>query len=75
MPQLILRKRTESDDYELFARAWQAANDKARELGGLRSAYSALPSAPPTPNRRAHQHNGDDHQYWCLCPLSAPAEQ
>jgi hypothetical protein len=51
MPQLILRKRTESDDYELFARAWQAANDKVRELGGLRSAYSALPSAPPTPNR------------------------
>jgi hypothetical protein len=35
MPQLILRKRTESDDYELFARAWQAANDKARELGWI----------------------------------------
>jgi hypothetical protein len=35
MPQLILRKRTESDDYELFARAWQAANDKAREVGWI----------------------------------------
>jgi hypothetical protein len=35
MPQLILRKRTESDDYELFARVWQAANDKARELGWI----------------------------------------
>jgi hypothetical protein len=33
MPQLILRKRTESDEYELFARARQAANDKGRELG------------------------------------------
>ncbi|MGH6826497.1 hypothetical protein [Methyloceanibacter sp.] len=35
MPQLILRKRTEGDDYELFARAWQAANTKARELGWI----------------------------------------
>ena len=35
LPQLILRKRTESDDYDLFARAWQAANDKARELGWI----------------------------------------
>ena len=35
MPQLILRKRTEGEDYELFARAWQAANDKARELGWI----------------------------------------
>jgi hypothetical protein len=50
-PQLILRRRSETDDHTLLARAWQAANDKARELGGLRSAYSALPSAPPTPNR------------------------
>ena len=35
LPQLILKKRTESDDYELFARAWQAANDKARELSWI----------------------------------------
>ena len=34
-PQLILRRRTETDDHELIARAWQAANDKARELGWI----------------------------------------
>ena len=32
-PQLILRSRTAHDDYELLARAWNAANEKARELG------------------------------------------
>jgi hypothetical protein len=35
LPQLILRKRTASEDYELFALAWRAANDKARELGWI----------------------------------------
>ncbi len=34
-PQLILGRRTETDDHELLARAWQAANDKARELGWI----------------------------------------
>jgi len=34
-PQLILRRRTDTDDHELLARAWQAANDKARELGWI----------------------------------------
>jgi hypothetical protein len=34
-PQLVLRIRTQSDDDELLARAWQAANDKARELGWI----------------------------------------
>jgi hypothetical protein len=34
-PQLILRRRTETDDYELLARVWKAANDKARELGWI----------------------------------------
>jgi len=34
-PQLILRYRTETDNYELLAQAWQAANDKARELGWI----------------------------------------
>ena len=34
-PQLILRRRTDTDDHELLARAWQAANDKAREWDGL----------------------------------------
>jgi hypothetical protein len=33
--QLILRHRTRTDDHELLARAWQAANDKARELGWI----------------------------------------
>jgi hypothetical protein len=30
-----LRRRSETDDNELLARAWQAANDKARELGWI----------------------------------------
>ena len=34
-PQLILRRRTQTDDHELLAQAWQAANDKARELGWI----------------------------------------
>ena len=34
-PQLVLRLRTKSDDYELLAKAWHAANDKARELGWI----------------------------------------
>ena len=34
-PQLIPMKQT-GDDLELLARAWQAANDKARELGWIR---------------------------------------
>ena len=32
-PQLTLRRRTATDDHALIARAWQAANQKARELG------------------------------------------
>jgi hypothetical protein len=34
-PQLILKRRTQTDDYVVLARAWQAANDKARELGWI----------------------------------------
>jgi hypothetical protein len=34
-PQLIVTRRTETDDHALLARAWQAANDKARELGWI----------------------------------------
>ena len=33
-PQL-LKRRTQTDDYVVLARAWQAANDKARELGWI----------------------------------------
>jgi hypothetical protein len=34
-PQLVLRSRTITDDHALLAQAWQAANDKARELGWI----------------------------------------
>ena len=34
-PQLLLRERSRTDDYELLAEAWKAANDKARELGWI----------------------------------------
>ena len=34
-PQLILRRRSDSDDHTLLAQAWRAANDKARELGWI----------------------------------------
>jgi predicted nuclease of predicted toxin-antitoxin system len=34
-PQLIIRRRTDTDDNEVLAQAWQAANDKARELGWI----------------------------------------
>ena len=32
-PQLILKRRTQTDDHVVLARAWKLANDKARELG------------------------------------------
>jgi hypothetical protein len=34
-PQLILRRRTPTNDYALLARIWEAANHKARELGWI----------------------------------------
>jgi hypothetical protein len=34
-PQLKLRRRTDTNDHALLARSWQAANDKARELGWI----------------------------------------
>jgi hypothetical protein len=34
-PQLILRRRTETDDHEFLARVWEAVNAKARELGWI----------------------------------------
>jgi hypothetical protein len=34
-PLLALRSRTISDNHALLARSWQAANDKARELGWI----------------------------------------
>jgi len=34
-PQLMLRLRTKTDDYELLACAWMTANKKARELGWI----------------------------------------
>jgi hypothetical protein len=34
-PQIKVRRWTDTDDYELLAQAWQAANAKARELGWI----------------------------------------
>lgn len=34
-PRLIVWRRTETEDEDLLAKAWQAANDKARELGWI----------------------------------------
>jgi hypothetical protein len=34
-PQLILRERTKTEDYDLLSETWKAANDKARELGWI----------------------------------------
>jgi len=34
-PQLILRRCTETNDYELLARVWEAANAKARALSWI----------------------------------------
>jgi hypothetical protein len=34
-PQLKLRRRTDTDDHALLARSWQAAKQKARELGWI----------------------------------------
>jgi hypothetical protein len=34
-PQLVLRLRRKSDDYELLAKAWYTANTTARELGWI----------------------------------------
>jgi hypothetical protein len=34
-PRLIVRRRTDTDDHEVLVQAWQAANDKARELGWI----------------------------------------
>jgi hypothetical protein len=34
-PQLILRNRTHTNDFELLALAWQTACEKARELGWM----------------------------------------
>ena len=33
--QLVLKRRSETNDYQLLACAWQAANTKARELGWI----------------------------------------
>jgi hypothetical protein len=34
-PNLLVRRRTDTEDHELLATAWRAANTKARELGWL----------------------------------------
>jgi hypothetical protein len=42
-PQLIVRRRTDTDDLEMVAQAWQAANDKARELGWIGTPITHYP--------------------------------
>jgi hypothetical protein len=42
-PQLIVRRRTDTDDLEMVAQAWQAANDKARELGWIGTPITHFP--------------------------------
>ncbi len=42
-PQLIVRRRTDTDDHEIIAQAWQAANDKARELGWIGTPITHFP--------------------------------
>ena len=42
-PQLIVRRRTDTDDHEVIAQAWQAANDKARELGWIGTPITHFP--------------------------------
>ena len=34
-PHLLLRHSTRTDDHQLLAQVWQAANNKARELGWI----------------------------------------
>jgi hypothetical protein len=34
-PDLVLRERTKTDDYDLLSEAWRAASDKARQLGWI----------------------------------------
>jgi hypothetical protein len=43
-PQLKVRRRTETDDHELLAQAWQAANDKAQAGLFRDSLYAWTPS-------------------------------
>ena len=42
--QLKLKYRTEMEDNELLARAWRAANTKARELGWIANSCSLKPA-------------------------------
>jgi hypothetical protein len=56
-PQLILGRRTETDNYELLARVWEAANAKARELGWILAGFLFLLIPlflSPHPIRRLH---------------------
>ena len=46
-PQLKVRRRTDTDDHELLAQAWQTANAKARELGWI----TGTPDPPGYPAR------------------------
>lgn len=54
--QLVLKRRTETDDRELLAQAWQVANDKARGLGWIVVRMDAH-----EPRKRCH---GEVSDHW-----------
>jgi hypothetical protein len=56
---LILKRRTQTEDYVVLARAWQAANDKARELGVDREAPAKV-DRPGLPTKGVIA--GNDHR-------------
>jgi hypothetical protein len=45
-PELILKRRTDPNDHEMLARAWQAAEAKVRSSSPEREAGSAANAAP-----------------------------
>ena len=60
-PQLILRRRTDTDDHALLARAWQAANDKAREMGWI---VEPLRPSSSIPRASVHEARGGSALLW-----------
>src|SRR6185312_5777731 len=56
-PQLLLKRRTQTDDYVLLAQAWRAANTKARELGWI------VRSTDGAAHYRFSTRRGVDHRW------------
>jgi len=62
-PYLIVRRRTDTNDHEVIAQAWQAANDKARELGWIGTPITHFPVKRRRPWRK------------CRLRVGAPSQQ